>query len=74
MKEVILNQEQIDLLRDHAIKCGLNESCAMLLGIHNEQQWNVKEVFLTRNADGDSKITFTIPPDCLLYTSPSPRD
>ena len=67
MKEIILNQVQINLLRDHAAKCGSNESCAMLLGIHNGQQWNVKEVFLTRNADEDSEITFTIPPEELLY-------
>ena len=65
--QLILNQAQMDLLRDHAAKCGSNESCAMLLGIHNVQQWNVKEVFLTRNADGDSEITFTIPPEELLY-------
>ena len=51
---------------DHAAKCGSNESCAMLLGIHNEQQWNVKEIFLTRNADGDSEATFTIAPEELL--------
>ena len=67
VKEIILNQTQMDLLRDHAAKCGSNESCAMLLGIHNGQQWNVKEVFLTRNADGDSEMTFTIPPEELLY-------
>ena len=66
MKEIILNQTQKDLLMDHAAKCGSNESCAMLLGIHNEQQWNVKEVFLTRNADGDSEATFTIAPEELL--------
>ena len=67
MKKIILNQEQKDLLQEHAAKCGSNESCAMLLGIHDEEQWNVKEVFLTRNADGNSEETFTIAPEDLLY-------
>ena len=67
MKEITLNQSQIDLLVDHSMKSGTNESCAMLLGIHNEQQWNVKEIFLTRNADGDSETNFTIAPEELLY-------
>jgi hypothetical protein len=69
VKEIILNQAQIDLLREHAAKCGSNESCAMLLGIHNGQQWNVKEVFLTRNADGDSEITFTLLFNWLFYNN-----
>jgi proteasome lid subunit RPN8/RPN11 len=67
VKEITLNQSQIDLLVDHSMKSGTNESCAMLLGIHNEQQWNVKEIFLTRNADGDSETNFTIAPEELLY-------
>ena len=66
MKEIILNQAQKDLLMEHATKCGPNESCPMLLGKYDEQQWNVKEVFLTRNADGDSESTFTIAPEELL--------
>ena len=62
MKEVILNQEQMDLLRDHAVKCGSNESCALLIGSEINEGWNVKEVFLTENMD-DSKINFTISPE-----------
>ena len=38
----------------------------MLLGIHSDQQWNVKEVFLTRNAHDDSKTSFIIAPEELL--------
>jgi proteasome lid subunit RPN8/RPN11 len=38
----------------------------MLLGTHNDQQWNVKEVFLTRNAHEDSKTSFIIHPEELL--------
>ena len=67
VKEIILNQTQKDLLQEHATKYASSESCAMLLGIQNEQQWNVKEVFLTRNADTNSEETFTISPEDLLY-------
>ena len=67
MKKIILNQAQKDLLQEHALNCGSNESCAMLLGIHNDEEWNVKEVFLTRNADTNSEETFTISPEDLLY-------
>ena len=67
VKEIILNQAQKDLLQEHATKYASSESCAMLLGVQNEQQWNVKEVFLTRNADTNSEETFTISPEDLLY-------
>ena len=66
MKEIILNQKQIDTLIQHSEKYQPNESCAMLLGIHSDQQWNVKEVFLTRNAQDDSKTSFIIAPEELL--------
>ena len=66
MKEIILNQKQIDTLMQHSEKYQPNESCAMLLGIHSDQQWNVKEVFLTRNAHDDSKTSFIIAPEELL--------
>ena len=67
MKEILLNQKQVDILIEHSEKSRPNESCAMLLGSHNDQQWNVKEVFLTRNADTNSEETFTISPEDLLY-------
>jgi len=66
MDEILLNQKQIDALTQHSEKAGLSESCAMLLGTHNDQQWNVKEVFLTRNAHADSKTSFIINPEELL--------
>ena len=66
MDEILLNQKQIDSLIQHSEKAGVAESCAMLLGTHNEQQWNVKEVFLTRNAHNDSTISFIISPEELL--------
>ena len=76
MAEILLNQKQVDVLTQHSEKAGLSESCAMLLGTHNDQQWNVKEVFLTRNAcgntanaseaTGSSETNFIIAPEELL--------
>jgi len=66
MDEILLNQKQVDVLTQHSEKAGLSESCAMLLGTHNDQQWNVKEVLLTRNAHNDSETRFIISPEELL--------
>ena len=66
MKEILLNQKQVDTLIEHSEKAGISESCAMLLGTHNDQQWNVKEVFLARNAHADSETNFIITPEELL--------
>ena len=66
VKEIILNQEQIDILIEHSTKSHPNESCAMLLGTHDDQQWNVKEVFLTNNME-KSETNFTISPEELLH-------
>ena len=66
VKEIILNQTQKDLLQEHATKYASSESCAMLLGIQKEEQWNVKEIFLTQNVDGNPEVEFTISPEELL--------
>ena len=66
MDEILLNQKQVDALTQHSEKAGPSESCAMLLGTHNDQQWNVKDVFLTRNAHNDSETSFIIHPEELL--------
>ena len=66
MKKIILNQAQKDLLQEHALNCGSNESCAMLLGIHNDEEWNVKDIFVTRNSSKNSEQTFGISPEELL--------
>ena len=66
MDEILLNQKQVDSLIQHSEKAGLAESCAMLLGTHNDQQWNVKEVLLTRNSHTDSETSFIISPEELL--------
>ena len=66
MKEILVNQKQIDTLIQHSESCRPSESCAMLFGTLSDQQWNVKEVFLTRNAHEDSKTSFIIAPEELL--------
>ena len=66
MDEILLNQKQVDILMQYSEKAGLSESCAMLFGTHGDQQWNVKEVFLTRNAHTDSETSFIITPEELL--------
>jgi proteasome lid subunit RPN8/RPN11 len=66
VKEVILNQSQLDILTEHAMKSGQDESCAMLLGVQKEEQWNVKEIFLTQNVDASPEVEFTISPEELL--------
>ncbi len=56
----------------HSEKSGVSESCAMLFGIHSNQQWNIKEVFLTRNSygnntgNGSPETNFIISPEQLL--------
>ena len=66
MSEILLNQKQLDVLTQHSEKAGSSESCAMLLGTRSNQQWNVKEVFLTRNAHTDAQTSFIITPEELL--------
>ena len=72
MEEILLNQKQVDVLMQHSEKSGVSESCAMLFGIHSNQQWNVKEVFLTHNSygnntgNGSPETNFIISPEQLL--------
>ena len=66
VNEIILNQLQLDMLTEHALKSGQSESCAMLLGIQQDGNWNVKEIFLTQNVDGNPRVEFTISPEELL--------
>ena len=65
MKSIVLAQKEKDKLVTHAISELPSESCAMLFGKKIGDNWNVKEVFLTRNID-DSQTNFTISPEELL--------
>ena len=65
MECVVLTQKEKDKLVAHAIEQQPNESCAMLLGKKVDNDWNVKEVYLTENID-NSQTNFTISPEELL--------
>ena len=65
MEYIVLAQKEKDKLVAHAIEQKPNESCAMLLGEKIDDDWNVKEVFLTENID-KSQTNFTISPEELL--------
>ena len=65
MECVVLTQKEKDKLVAHAIEQQPNESCAMLLGKKVDNDWNVKDVFLTENID-NSQTNFTISPEELL--------
>ena len=65
MECIVLTQKEKDSLVAHAIEQQPSESCAMLLGKKVDDDWNVKEVFLTQNVE-NSQTNFTISPEELL--------
>ena len=65
MESIVLAQKEKDELVSHAISEQPSESCAMLFGKKVGDNWNFKEVFLTKNID-DSQTNFTISPEELL--------
>ena len=65
MECIVLTQKGKDELITHAIGQQPCESCAMLLGTKVDDEWSVKEIFLTQNMD-NSQTNFTISPEELL--------
>ena len=65
MECIVLTQKAKDELITHAIGQQPSESCAMLLGTKVDDEWSVKEIFLTQNMD-NSQTNFTISPEELL--------
>ena len=63
--QVFLTEKQKKILADKSKKERPNESCALLLGITDNEKIVVKEVFLTDNQD-KSPVNFTISPEQLL--------
>ena len=61
-KYIILSESYKEELVNRADAQKPYESCAILVGNENEQNWDVKKIFLTENT-AKSKVTFTISPD-----------
>ena len=61
-KSIKLLDSQKKDLEKHAQNEYPNESCAILIGHENENEWTVEDIFLTENTSR-SKVTFTISPE-----------
>jgi len=61
----VLLQNHIELLTDHAKRNIPNESCAILFGKIENENFIVKDVFLTKNIE-NSPVNFTISNDELI--------
>ena len=61
-KSIILSEKYKEELAKYAESEKPYESCAILVGIETDENWTVKELFLTENT-AKSEVTFTISPD-----------
>jgi len=61
-KSIILSKDDKRELVKYAEAEKPYESCAILTGNENDENWNVKKVFLTENT-AKSKVAFTISPE-----------
>ncbi|MBI3639373.1 MAG: M67 family metallopeptidase [Thaumarchaeota archaeon] len=64
-KSLVLLQNHVELLSNHAKKNIPNESCAILFGKIENETFDVKDVFLTKNIE-NSPVNFSISNDELL--------
>ena len=73
-KSIVLLQNHIETLTNHAKKNIPNESCAILFGKIENETFDVKDIFLTKNIE-ESPVNFTISNDELLaaYTEAEKR-
>ena len=62
---IVLSKNQKDILVKHAKRNVPNESCAILFGNIENDNFTVKDVFLTKNIE-DSPVNFTISNDELI--------
>ena len=61
-KSIILSDKDKQELAKYAESEKPYESCAILVGNETDENWTVKELFLTENT-AKSEVTFTISPD-----------
>ena len=73
-KSIVLLQNHIKTLSNHAKKNIPNESCAILFGKIENETFDVRDIFLTKNTE-NSPVNFTISNDELLvaYTEAEKR-
>jgi [CysO sulfur-carrier protein]-S-L-cysteine hydrolase len=64
-KEITLSKNHVDVLVRHAKQNEPNESCAILFGKNDDEQFLTTDVFLTKNTD-PSPVNFTISSDDLI--------
>ncbi len=61
-KSLVLLQNHIEILINHAKKNTPNESCAILFGRINNEKFEVIDIFLTENIEG-SPVEFSLSPE-----------
>lgn len=64
-KQITISKKQIQQLIKHAKSSYPNESCALLFGTINDENYRVLDVFLTENIE-KSKVNFTVSNEELL--------
>ncbi len=64
-KSIILSQTQINILKKHAEEKAPIESCALLFGVITDNNYTVREIYLTKNIE-DSPVSFTMSNDELI--------
>jgi proteasome lid subunit RPN8/RPN11 len=62
---ILISKVHIDILTKHAKEGAPNESCAILFGKIEKDQFRVKDVLLTKNIE-NSPVNFTISNDELI--------
>jgi len=62
---ILISKIHIDILSKHAKEASPNESCAILFGKTEKDNFRVKDLFLTRNME-NSPVNFTISNDELI--------
>ena len=65
-KSIIISNSDVKALIEHAKSEDPKESCALLIGSETDEEWNVKDIFVTRNSSTNSEQTFGISPEELL--------